>query len=462
MIFRKNRVDIYYVNGEKLMEAQLKLKKNNKTFKMYIIFFIGQSLSLFGSSIVQFAGTWWITTQAQDPIYMAIMMLLMFVPQLIIGPIAGVLADKFSRKKIIILADAYQALITLAIIIFATQITSDLWTFIIFLSIRYLGQAVQQPAMKTVIPMLVPEEKMGQINGLSSLLQALLAMGSPFIGAILLNHFTIAEIMIIDIISFGIALLPLLFIKFPDIHKMRTPVEATSAQELAPKSSFISDFKEGLKGVNKAPGLWVLIISVIFTNLAATPINILASYFVLYDHQGSAMIYSIIGIFITLGMITGSIFMSVKKKWKNRNRSYIIFHFFTYGGLIIIGLAPFGAFWMIALGGFFMMASIPMINNFYVTYMQVIVPKEKQGRVFALDTFFSSIASPIGMIACAPLANVIGNSMVFILCGTIAFGILLLFIVSKQYSKVTFNLIDSKKTVQSQERTDQAISPEIA
>ncbi|UYP43854.1 hypothetical protein NEF87_000139 [Candidatus Lokiarchaeum ossiferum] len=444
------------------MEKQLTIEKNNKTFKMYIIFFIGQSISLFGSSIVQFAGTWWITEQSQDPLYMSILMLLMFVPQLIIGPIAGVLADKFSRKKIIILSDAFQALVTLAIIIFAATITNDLWLFIVFLSIRYVGQAFQQPAVKTVIPMLVPDDKIGQINGISSLLQALLTMGSPFVGAILLNYYTISQIMIIDIISFGIAMLPLIFISFPNIHQMATSSAKNEEKKTKIKSSFFTDFKIGLKGISETPGLWILIISVLFTNLAATPVNVLASYFVLYDHGGSALIYSIIGACITIGVIGGSIFMSIKKKWKNRRRSYILFHFLTYGGLIIIGLAPRGAFWMIALGGFLMMASIPMINNFYITYMQVIVPKEKQGRVFSMDTFFSTVATPIGMVGAAPLANLIGNSMVFTLCGIIAFGILALFSLTKQYSKVQFDAIDAQDHIENLETTDPVLITEVA
>ena len=123
------------------MPEQFQITKNSKTLRHYYIFLIGQLFSLMGSSVVQFAGTWWITLQTEDPLYMSITLLLMFIPQLLFGPLAGVIADKYNRKIVIIITDAYQAVITLLLIIFSSFVLESLWVFIIFLSIRHIGQA---------------------------------------------------------------------------------------------------------------------------------------------------------------------------------------------------------------------------------------------------------------------------------------------------------------------------------
>jgi len=415
---------------------KLQIIKNSKTLRHYIIFLVGQLFSLFGSSVVQFAGTWWITLQTDDPFYMSISLLLMFAPQLLFGVVAGVIADKYSRKVVILITDAYQAIITLLLIIFSSFVLESLWVFIIFISIRHIGQAFQKPAVQTVAPMFVPDEKLSQINGINSLLQALIQIVSPIIGALLIGRFTIIQIMWLDIISFGLASIPLLFIKFPKIH---TISEEGTVQDVKKKSSYITNFKEGLNAIKETPGLWVLILTSVFNNLLITPINVLMTYYIYYDHEGNAETFAMVSIIVNLGVIGGSILMSVKKNWKNKRFQFVLWHYIAFIGYAIAGLTPKGQFWLMSAGGFILLFAIPIINTFYLTYIQVAVPKEKQGRVFSLDSLFSSAATPIGMIICVPLAEIIGIGNLFTACAFIAMIIITIFTVTKQIAKVDFD-----------------------
>ena len=104
-----------------------------------------------------------------------------------------------------------------------------------------------------------------------------------------------------------------------------------------------------------------------------------------------------------------------------------------------MGLAPFRAFWMISLGGFIFLFSIPVINTFYLTYIQISVPKDKLGRVFSLDSTFSSIATPIGVILCGPMANIFGIGNVFVICGILAITIISVFVLTGQIRKIDFD-----------------------
>jgi MFS transporter, DHA3 family, macrolide efflux protein len=418
------------------------IEKNAHTFRLYLIFWLGQLISLFGSTIVQFAFGWYLTTYSSNPAYMAVFMLVTFAPNIILSPIAGVVADKYSRKAIIIMADSFQAFITLVLIIMANWVPLSIVLLIGAMGIRYLGQAFHYPATNAVTATLVPDEKLSQMNGLGSMVSALIQIVAPLLGAVLITQFTLVQIFWVDVITFFIALLPLLFIKIPKVAApdpaLADSLVKTSRQKRK-QHHYARDFAEGMRAVRETPGLGILILTAVFNNLFITPINVLSSYYILYDHGGNANTYAIVGIFIQAGIVVGSLYMSIKKKWKNRRFHFIIWHFIAFTGYLLVGIAPRGAFWMISLGGFIFLLGIPVINTLYVTYMQTAVPKEQQGRIFALDRALSSIASPIGMILAAPLGAWLGIGNLFSLCALISMAIITTFTLTGQMKKIKFD-----------------------
>ncbi|MHA1795873.1 MAG: MFS transporter, partial [Promethearchaeota archaeon] len=119
--------------------------KNSDTFRQYIFFWIGQLVSLFGSSIVQFAFTWYLTSQSENAMLMGIFMVISFFPHIILSPVAGVVADKYDRKKLIIIADGSQAFVTLVLIILAPWLLSNMILFMILYAFRYIGNCFHYP-----------------------------------------------------------------------------------------------------------------------------------------------------------------------------------------------------------------------------------------------------------------------------------------------------------------------------
>lgn len=428
--------------------ADFSYTKNAHTYRQYIFIWIGQIFSLCGSSIVQFSFSWYLTSQSEDPTIMSIFLLISFVPHILLGPIAGVVADKYSRKAVILLADGFQATITLILIILTQFVPLSLALLIGAVGIRFIGQCFHYPASNAVMATMVPDDKLSQLNGIIGLVNALVQIGSPFIGAILIAKYNLIQIFWIDVITFIFAATPLIFIKIPNVThspadvSSKLPTSDQSQKQMRQKVSFFKEMKEGLHAVRTTPGLMVLISTAIFNNLLITPLNVLSSYFVLYDHGGNAQIYAIVGIFIQAGMIGGSILMSIKKKWRHRRRTFTVWHYIAFTGYVILALAPRGWFWMICLGGFIFLFGIPIINTLYISYMQIAVRKEMQGRVFAFDRMLSSIASPLGMILSAPLALLLGIGNLFLVCALIAMGIITIFVATKQIHKIDFEKYD--------------------
>jgi DHA3 family macrolide efflux protein-like MFS transporter len=83
-----------------------------KNFRHYLYFLFGQQFSMLGSMIVGFVITWWLTVETGSVVILSISTFLMFIPQIVVTPLSGVLADRWNRKTIIIISDSLQAFVT--------------------------------------------------------------------------------------------------------------------------------------------------------------------------------------------------------------------------------------------------------------------------------------------------------------------------------------------------------------
>src|SRR5699024_8066020 len=121
-------------------------------FKRTFLFLTGQTITLFGSSLVQFAIGWHITILTKSGLMMTISTLCGFLPQVFISLFAGVWADRFDRKKLIILADSLIAVCTAILALLFTMGYSEIWLLFVISAIRSLGAGVQSPAVSALLP----------------------------------------------------------------------------------------------------------------------------------------------------------------------------------------------------------------------------------------------------------------------------------------------------------------------
>ena len=136
--------------------------------KTHIVVYGNQIVSLFGSSLAQCVIFWHITLETQSGTIMTIAMIAGFLPTFFISPFAGVWADRFDRKKIIILSDALVAAATLVLFILFRLGLGSVWAIIAAMAVRGLGQGIQQPAVSAFLPQLVPQDKLMRVNSINS------------------------------------------------------------------------------------------------------------------------------------------------------------------------------------------------------------------------------------------------------------------------------------------------------
>lgn len=173
-------------------------EKVKEKWKKNIILFLGsQTISLFGSSLVQYAIMWYITLNTQSGVMMTISTVCGFVPTFILSPIAGVWADRYNRKMLIILSDSLIAFSTLILAILFLIGYDELWLLFVMSAVRAIGTGIQTPAVGAILPQLVPEDKLTKVNGTNGSIQALVMLVSPMVSGALLTMASIETLFLL-------------------------------------------------------------------------------------------------------------------------------------------------------------------------------------------------------------------------------------------------------------------------
>jgi len=227
---------------------------------------IGQSFSLLGSGVVQFALAWWLALETGSATVLASATLFAILPTVLLGPFAGTFIDRWNRRAILIIADGIIALATLGLIaLFATD-TLQVWHIYAVTLIRALASAFHFPTMQASTSLMVPREQLSRVAGLNQTIQGVMNIVAPAVaGTLLALSVPIPAILGVDIVTAAIAIVPLLFIPIPQPPRTAEQIAGNE------RSSFTQDLKEGLRYMRNWPGLMAIIGMAVVLNFLLTP-----------------------------------------------------------------------------------------------------------------------------------------------------------------------------------------------
>ena len=210
------------------------------------LFLASQAISLFGSALVQLAITWYITLTTQSGSMMTISIVCGFLPTLFVSPFAGVWADRFDRKLLIVVADSLIALCTLILAILFFMGYDSVWLLFVASAIRSLGAGIQMPAVGAFLPQFVPQEMLTKVNAINGTIQSTMTLLSPMLSAALLTVASIEAIFFVDVVTAALAVTILLgFLRVPT-HRpgpgdsLPTATSPTCARELPTSAGTIT------------------------------------------------------------------------------------------------------------------------------------------------------------------------------------------------------------------------------
>ncbi len=389
-----------------------------------ILFLSGQTISLLGSMLVQYAVFWYLTITYQSGVIMMLAALFGFLPQAVVSIFGGVWADRHNRKYLIIVADAGIAASTLALAFIMLAGYDAVWLIFLTMAIRSAGAGIQMPAVSALIPQITPVRNLMRVNGINGSIQSAMALLAPAAaGAIYAwssastggAAASLVPIFFIDVVTavIGIGLLALV-----SVSAVRRADETGTG--------YFADLVDGVKYVaHHAFVRWLLIVfAIIFVLIVApsnlTPLMLVRSFDA--GEQQNVVNLAVLEIAFSVGMVLGGIVVAALFAKRSRI-AMIIVSSLVFGGLSIgLGLSP--SIWLFFGFMFLLGLSVPFFSTPSTTLLQETVEPERQGRVFGFLGIVMALAMPIGMVVFGPLADVVPIEVLLVAAGVLTFVVI--------------------------------------
>jgi MFS family permease len=362
----------------------------------FFILWSSQAVSSLGTSMTSFALIIWVYNQKGTASSITLLSICSLVPSILFSFAAGTLADRWDKKRIMLLADLMAAMGTVTVLVLYRTSNLQIWHLYIINFLLSFMNAFQSPASYVATTLLTPKEQYVRVSGLYALSGSVVTILAPALGSVLLAVGGLEIVLYVDLIAFTIAFTTLLvFIKIPKI--------ADTAAEA--KESFLKSCAAGVNFLREHSALLRIILFFAFVNFIAT----MGSYgilpaFILGRTNGNQVSLGIVQAAVGIGMLTGSIIVTMAKPAKSRTRLI----FFTCGISFFFGdvLCSFGQVlpvWFIT--AFLGNLPLPFLSANLTAIMRTKVPVEMQGRVFSARDTIQYSTIPLGLLLGGLLAD---------------------------------------------------------
>ncbi len=374
----------------------------------------GQAFSLIGSQLVQFALIWYLTVETNSATVLAAASLVGLLPHVVLGPFVGTLVDRWNRQRVMIVADAIITLATLLLVAIFAFGTVQIWHIYLVLFIRSLAGGFHGSAMSASTSLMVPVEHLARIQGINQMLNGGLNVVAAPLGAILLEILPLQGILMIDVATAVLAIVPLFFVRVPQPDRI-----ARQATNGAVNTSVWDDFKAGLQYMLNWPGLMIIALMAVAINFVLTPAFTLLPLLVKDYFGGGAVQLGWVESAFGVGILAGGARLGV---WGGFRRKILTSMFGLMGmglGTLVLALAP-ASMIFVAVGGALLIGIMnPITNGPISAVMQSTVEPDIQARVFSLLSSAAGAMSPIGLMIAGPISDKIGIQTWFLVGGVI-------------------------------------------
>ncbi|MFY2563333.1 MFS transporter [Corallococcus terminator] len=363
-------------------------------FSGFVRIWLGQLVSVLGSRLTSFSLGVWVYQRTGSVTQFALIALSTALPPLLLSPLAGVLADRMDRRRVILWSDTAAALATACLALLLWTGRLEVWHIHVAVMVGAIANTFQIPAFTSATTLLVPREQLGRASGMVQFSQALGKLVAPPLAGLLVVLIGVEGVMLVDFTTFLIALVTLLSVRIP---RPREEVKVARGRGPMWREAF-----EGWNYVAARPGLLGMLVYFALINLCAALTEVLAQPMVLSLASPAAM-----GLTLTIagsGMLCGGVLMSV---WggPKRGRVYLVLGSGAMLGcsLVLAGVRPSLLF--IQLAAFSFMFWAALANASSQALWQAKVDPAVQGRVFAIRLLVATSPTPLAYALAGPLVD---------------------------------------------------------
>ena len=349
-------------------------KKSN--FGKFLLLWAGELISSVGGGLTSFGLGVYVFGQTGSAASMALVTLLAFLPTLLLSVPAGVLADRYDRRLLMMIGDGFSGLGIVYILLCMLGGGASLLQICIGVSISSVFSALLEPSYRATITEMLTEEEYSKASGMVSLAGSARYLVSPVLAGLLLAVSDIKLLLFIDICTFAFTVITTAVVKKGIVS--RKPVS---------QESFFSSIADGWKAITEKKGLFVLImVSSLITCFMGT-LQILVEPMVL-DFSDSTTL-GVTETVCACGMLVSSFILGVKGI-KSRYVTVLSLSL-AFAGL---AMAVFGLkqnIYLMCIAGFLFFAMLPFANSCLDYLARINIPEEKQGRAWGLIGFLSQL-----------------------------------------------------------------------
>ena len=362
----------------------------------FTIVWVGQIISLLGTSMTGFALTIWAYETTGSATALALVGFFFVTPMLVFSPIAGAIVDRSNRKFMMMISDLAAGMATIAILILHATGHLQVWHLYITGMIEGTFQTFQWPAYSAAITTMIPKEQYGRANGMMSLSDSASNVFAPLMAGALLGIIGLSGILFIDIATFLFAVGALLFVHIPQ-------PEAT-AEGLAGKGSIWKEAAYGFRYILERKSLLGLQIVFLLGNFFVGISGAILAPMILASSGNNEIVYGSVSSAGAIGGVIGGLAMSAWGGPKRRVHGVLAgWAISSLLGVVLMGLGRNLPVWAVAsfFGAFF----IPIINGSNQAIWQSKVAPDVQGRVFSIRRLIAWFVNPAAMLIAGPLAD---------------------------------------------------------
>ena len=373
------------------------MKKHSfKQLKSFLLLWGSQTVSQLGTAVTDYAVIIWVYSRKGTASSVTLLTVCTFLPTIFFRFLAGSVVDRRNKKRIMLIADLLAACGSLAVLVLHSAEVLQIWHLYIINFLLSLMNAFQEPASFVAVSMLVPEEHYARASGLQGFSGAAVSILAPALGALLLAGGGLDLVLTVDLATFAVAFLVLLFL-------VRIPEKEWEKSE---EESFSDTCLAGIRYLKEHTAILRMTLFLAVINFLAKLGNDgMLSPFILGRTGNNQAVLGAVESFTALGVLAGSLLATVRKPSGKRVPLIFITTGLVFSGNVIQGLAQQPWLWCAAAFGSYLMAAVMNVNM--DTLMREKVPLEMQGRVFSAKSTLQNFTIPPALLLGGLLADTV-------------------------------------------------------
>ncbi|WP_320127505.1 MFS transporter [uncultured Sphaerochaeta sp.] len=366
------------------------MDEDNKSFKKFLLLWSGKLVSAIGSGLTSFGLAVYVFQKTGSATLMAFITLLAFVPNLLLGPAAGVLADRYDRRLLMILGDSLSALGLIFILICMLIGDVQLWQIYVGVTISSIFSSLLEPAYKATITDLLTEEQYAKASGLVQSASSSKFLISPILAGFLLSISDIKLLLVIDICTF-----------FVTVSVTTVVRKGLTSHVKVHKSVFFAELREGWTVIHRNRGIFILVLLTSVINFFLSFIQVLSTPMILALSNSATL--GIAETICATGMLVSSIGIGVIGMKGGYARTLSVALFFTGSFMALFGLRE--NITLICIAGFLFFATLPFINTCVDVLIRKNLDNSVQGRAWGII----GVISQFGCVVAFALAGILAD-----------------------------------------------------